>query len=153
MDVRIETFSPRRVAFVRHIGPYREVGDTWAKLMAWAGPRGLLGPQTMALGVAHDDPEITSPDKLRYDACITAGESFTPEGEVGVQTVGGGEYAVTTHRGPYEAVGRTIARLCGEWLPTSGREPRSAPTFGVFRNSPLDTLPEDLLTEIYLPLE
>jgi AraC family transcriptional regulator len=153
MDVRIETFPPRRVAFVRHIGPYREVGDTWAKLMSWAGPRGLLGPRTMTLGVAHDDPEITSPDRLRYDACITADASITPEGEVGVQTVGGGEYAVTTHRGPYEAVGRTIARLCGEWLPASGREPRSAPTFGVFRNSPLVTPPEDLLTEIYLPLE
>jgi AraC family transcriptional regulator len=76
-----------------------------------------------------------------------------PEGDVGVQEVGGGEYAITTHRGPYENVAQTIARLCGEWLPASGREPRSAPVLAIFRNFPPDTPPEDLLTDIYLPLE
>jgi AraC family transcriptional regulator len=153
MEVRIETVPPRRVAFMRHIGPYREVGTTWAKLMAWAGPRGLLGPQMVALGVAHDDPDVTPLDKLRYDACIAVEGSFTPEGEVGVQEVGGGEYAITTHRGPYEAVAQTLARLCGEWLPASGRELRSAPTFGIFRNSLPDTPDQDLLTDLYMPLE
>jgi AraC family transcriptional regulator len=153
MDVRVETFPARRVAFMRHVGPYREVGATWGKLMAWAGPRGLVGPGTLALGVAHDDPDVTPSDKLRYDVCLTVGDSFLPEGEVGVQQVGGGEYAITTHRGPYETVAQTIARLCGEWLPASGREPRSAPVLGILRNFPPDARPEDLLTDIYLPLE
>ena len=153
MDVRVETFAARRVAFMRHVGPYRGVGATWVKLMAWAGPRGLIGPGTLALGVAHDDPDVTSPDKIRYDACIAVGDSFLPEGEVGVQQVGGGEYAITTHRGRYQTVMQTIARLCGEWLPASGREPRSAPVLGILRNFPPDTRPEDLLTDIYFPLE
>jgi AraC family transcriptional regulator len=153
MNVRIETVSPRRVAFLRHVGPYREVGPTFGKLMAWAGPRGLLGPGTMVMGVAHDDPEVTAPDKLRYDACITVNNGFTPQGEVGVQEIGGGEYAITTHRGPYDLVNETIARLCGEWLPTSGREARSAPCLGVFLNSPQNAAPADLLTDVYLPLE
>jgi len=153
MDVRIETVPPRRVAFMRHIGPYRQVGDTWAKLAAWAGPRGLFGPLTIAIGVAHDDPDVTPPDKVRYDACFVVDPSFQPEGEVGVQEVGGGEYAITTHRGPYEAVSQTMARLCGEWLPASGREARSAPILAIHRNFPHDTREEDLLTDIYLPLE
>jgi AraC family transcriptional regulator len=153
MDVRIETVPPRRVAFMRHVGPYREVGETWGKLMGWAARKGLLGPRTVMLGVAHDDPDVTPPDKLRYDVCVTVDDSFRPEDEVGVQDVGGGEYAVTTHRGPYETVARTLARLCGEWLPSSGREARSAPCFGIFRNAPPDTNPEDLLTDLHLPLE
>ncbi|HEV3164646.1 MAG TPA: AraC family transcriptional regulator [Isosphaeraceae bacterium] len=153
MDVRIETVSPRRVAFMRHFGPYRQVGETWEKLMAWAGPKELVGPQTMVVGVAHDDPDVTPTDKIRYDACITVDDTFKPEGGVGVQQVGGGDYAITTHRGPYETVSQTIARLCGEWLPASGREARSAPSFAVHRNSPYDTAPENLLTDIYLPLE
>jgi AraC family transcriptional regulator len=153
MDVRVETFPARRVAFMRHIGPYRAVGATWGKLMAWAAPRGLVGPTTMALGVAHDDPEVTPPDKVRYDACFVVDNSFVPEGEVGAQMIGGGEYAITTHRGPYERVAQTAARLCGEWLPASGREPRSAPILAHHRNFPPDTAPEDLLTDIYLPLE
>jgi AraC family transcriptional regulator len=138
---------------MRHIGPYRQVGATWGKLMAWAAPRGLVGQTTMALGVAHDDPEVTPPDKVRYDACIVVDNSFVPEGEVGAQIIGGGEYAITTHRGPYERVARTAARVCGEWLPASGREPRSAAILAHHRNFPPDTAPEDLLTDIYLPLE
>jgi AraC family transcriptional regulator len=153
MDVRIETFPLRRVAFVRHVGPYRQVRRAWEKLAAWAGPRGLFGPNTLAIGVGHDDPDITPAEKIRCDACLTIDGPFTPEGEVGVQEVGGGEYAVFTHRGPYENVSRTIARFCGEWLPSSGREPRSAPCLTIFRNSPVNTRPEDLLTDIYMPLE
>jgi AraC family transcriptional regulator len=153
MDVRIETFSSRPVAFVRHVGAYRQVGRAWEKLAAWAGPRGLFGPDTLVIGVGHDDPDVTPADKLRYDACITVNESFTPEGEVGVQEVGGGEYAVFTHRGLYENVSQTLAHFCGEWLPDSGRELRSAPCLSIFRNSPADTSPGDLLTEIYMPLE
>jgi AraC family transcriptional regulator len=153
MDVRIETFPARRVAFVRHVGPYRQVHTAWEKLAAWAGPRGLFGPRAMAIGVGHDDPDVTPPDKIRYDACLTVDGPVAPEGEVGVQEVGGGEYAVFTHRGPYENVSQTLARFCGEWLPASGREPRSAPCLSIFRNSPENTAPEDLLTDVYMPLE
>ncbi|HEY1375897.1 MAG TPA: GyrI-like domain-containing protein [Gemmataceae bacterium] len=151
MDVRIETVPPMRVAFIRHVGPYIGVGPTWGRLFAWAGPRGLTRVPRM-LGLCHDDPDVTPPDKLRYDACLVVDESVRPEGDVGVQDVGGGEYAVATHRGPYEALGQTYARLSGEWLPASGRELRSSPPFEVYLNSPQTTAPADLLTEIYLPL-
>lgn len=153
MDVRIETIKPQRVAFIRHVGPYNQVASAWQKLCSWAGPRGLLGPQTVALGVCHDDPEVTPPDRIRYDACITVDDSVQPEGEVGVQEVFGGEYAITTHRGPYEKFAETYARLCGEWLPASGRELRSAPGVEIYRNDPNTTPPEQLLTDIHVPLE
>ncbi len=148
VDVRVESIPVLRVAFMRHTGPYEGVGETWEKLMAWAGPRGLVGKDTTILGVPYDDPEVTPPEKVRYDACIVVDEHFRPEGEVGVQQVGGGEYAVTTHRGPYRSVGETFDRLCGEWLPASGRELRSAPPLLVCRN----TGPEDLLTDVCMPL-
>lgn len=153
MDVQIKEIAPMRVAFVRHIGPYTGVGQTWGKLCAWAGPRGLLGPQMTTLGLCHDDPEITPPDKIRYDACLLVGEQIQPEGEVGVQEIPGGEYAVAVHRGPYERLSETYARLCGEWLPASGRELRSLPSFEVYRNNPQTTPPEELITEVHVPLE
>lgn len=153
MDVRIENREPMRVAFVRHTGPYKEVGPTWQKLCAWAGPRGLFGPHTVMLGLCHDDPDVTPPDKIRYDACLTVGDNVEPEGDAGVQVIAGGDYAVTTHRGPYEKLADTYAALCGQWLPTSGRELRSAPGYEIYRNNPQDTAPENLVTDIYMPLE
>ena len=153
MEVKIKTIEPMRVAFVRHVGPYEQVGETWNKLCAWAGPRGLFGPQTVMLGICHDDPEVTPTDKIRYDACMTVDAPFEPEGEVGVQDIEGGEYAVVTHHGPYEKLSETYAQLCGQWLPSSGRELRSAPPFELYHNSPHDTAPDDLLTDIHLPLQ
>jgi AraC family transcriptional regulator len=153
MEVRIETLPPQRVAFIRHIGPYREVGATIGRLYAWAVPRGYRPPQTRFLGLAHDDPQITPPEKRRYDACVVVDDSFTGEGEVGVQEIAGGDYAVTIHQGPYTRVSETLARLCGEWAPQSGRELRSAPTFAIFLNDPSVTPPQELRTELYMPLE
>jgi AraC family transcriptional regulator len=153
MEVRIERVAPMRVAFVRHVGPYNQVGAAWARLMSWAAPKGLFARRLTMLGIVYDDPEVTPADKVRYDACVTVDESIKPEGDIGVQEVGGGDFAVATHRGPYDKLGDTYARLCGQWLPSSGREARSAPSFEIYHNSPFDTLPADLLTDVYVPLE
>ena len=152
MNVRIENLAPMRVAFMRHVGPYLAVGGTWSKLMAWAGPRGLLGPNMKIIGIVHDDPDVTPAEKLRYDACLAVDGNFQPKGDIGVQEIAGGDYAVATHRGPYEKLAESYRSLYGEWLPASGREPRSAPAFEVYRNSPMNAAPEDLITDIYLPL-
>ena len=153
MDVRIKKVEPMRVAFMRHIGPYIECGETWGKLCAWAGPKGLFGPNTTVLGISHDDPEVTPPEKIRYDACITVGEEIQPEGEVGVQVIPGGDYAVITHKGPYEKLLETYQKLFGEWAPQSGRVVKQAACFEIYRNDPMKTAPEDLITDVYVALE
>ena len=153
MKVKIEYKEPIRVAFMRHVGPYDEVGATWDKLLPRLGKEGLLGGDVLILGICHDDPEVTPPEKIRYDACVTVDERFVPEDEIGVQVIPGGEYAVTTHFGPYQKLGDTYTRLLGQWLPRSGRELRSAPCFEVYLNDPQSTEPEDLLTDIYAPLQ
>jgi AraC family transcriptional regulator len=152
MDVRLETLAPLKVAFIRHVGPYEGAALAWQKLLAWAGQHGLLGPRVKLIGISHDDPHVTPAERLRCDACLATDRPFQPEGEVGTQEIPGGEYAVTAHRGPYEKLPETYARLYGDWLPASGREPAESPGFQLYRNSPQDTAPEDLLTDVYVPL-
>ncbi|HNO77312.1 MAG TPA: AraC family transcriptional regulator [Phycisphaerae bacterium] len=152
MDVRIEKLPPKRVAFVRNIGPYQEAGKAWEKLMAWAGPRGLFNPNASCLGLCHDDPDVTPADKIRYDACLAVGDDFEGEGEIGVQEISGGNYAIARHNGPYENLADTYAALCGQWLPSSGHEPRDAPPFEVYLNNPQDTPPADLKTDVHVAI-
>jgi AraC family transcriptional regulator len=152
MNVEIKRIEKLRVAFVRHTGPYNEVGTAWNTLCGWAGPKGLLAPGARLLGVSHDDPEITPPERLRYDAAVVVPESTGPEGEVGIQEVGQGDYATTIHRGPYENLSQTYAAICGEWAPASGREIASGPAIEFYLNSPDNTPPEALETEVCLPL-
>ena len=152
VEVAVRRLPPLRVAYARHIGPYHEVGEAWSKLMMWAGPRGLLGPNMVRLGISHDDPEITPPERLRYDAALVVPDSVTGSGEVAIQEIAGGEYAVAMHRGPYDRLGETYAALCGQWLPTSGREARNAPPLEFYRTSFEEAPPEEFLTEICVPL-
>jgi AraC family transcriptional regulator len=153
--VRIEKCPPRRVVFIRHVGPYDGVGRAWQTLIGWAMPRGLfVGPSSTMIGIVHDDPRITPSKHVRYDAClaIAEGRVVEPEGEIGVQEIAGGDHAVVTHRGPYEKLSQTYDILFGGWLPASGREPAATPAFERYLNSPYDAAPDDLLTEIHLPL-
>jgi AraC family transcriptional regulator len=143
MEANFVTMPERHVAFVRHTGPY---------LYAWAGPRGYFPPRTAFFGLCWDDPEITPAERLRYDACCVVDDRFAGDGEVGAQAVPGGEFARAVHHGPYETLHETYARLCGEWIPAQGREIRDAPSIEVYLNDPRGTPPDQLRTEIYVPL-
>ena len=152
MRVEIKTVERRRIAFIRHIGPYDEVGPVFEKLIEWAWRKDLFGADTWVLGVCHDDPEITPAEKIRYDAAITVDGALQPEGEMGVSELAGGEYATACHEGPYTDLGIAYRWLYGQWLPTCGREPADFPPFELYLNNPEDTPPEELLTEIHVPL-
>jgi AraC family transcriptional regulator len=153
MKVEIKQLKPMRVAFMRHVGPYSDVGKTWERFLMIMGKDGYLAGNPMMLGICHDDPEVTPPAKVRYDACLVVDEDFVPSGDIGVQAVAGGDYAMTTHIGPYEKLGSTYAEFLGQWMPRSGRELRNAPCFEVYVNDPQSTPADELLTDIHAPLQ
>lgn len=153
MKVEIKKLKPIRAAFMRHTGPYNQVGATWERLCEVMGQAGELGPRTRFFGICYDDPEVTSPEQIRYDACIEVDENFKAFGEVGVQIVEGGDYAMTTHFGPYQNLNETYAQLMGQWLPRHGLELRSLPSLEFYLNDPENTDPQDLVTDIYTPIE
>ena len=150
--IEIKTLEPRQIVFLRHTGPYEQVGAAWSRLAMWAGMRGLIGPGSQFLGISWDDPEITPPDKLRYDAAITLARPLQPEGDFGVTELAGGDYATLLHKGPYEQLSASYRLLLGAWLPASGRELRDVPCFELYLNSPQTARPEELLTVIHVPV-
>jgi DNA gyrase inhibitor GyrI len=152
VPVEVQELPSMKILFLRHVGPYSQVGGTWGRLMSWAGMRGLLGPQMGTIGVVYDDPDITPADKVRYDAAVMVNRRVQPEGEFGVRELPGGKYAVFTHHGPYDTLGINYQRFFGGWLPKSGRELRDAEAFEEYLNSPMNTRPEDLLTRLHVPL-
>jgi AraC family transcriptional regulator len=56
------------------------------------------------------------------------------------------------HRGPYETLGDTWARLRGEWVPASGRRIGPGASYEIYRNNPTNTPKEQLVTELYVPV-
>ena len=54
----VKESSLMRMVFLRHVVYNSQVGLlTWGRPTAWAGRRGLLGPNMKLIGIVHDDPE------------------------------------------------------------------------------------------------
>lgn len=154
MNVRIETLPDMKILSVRQNGPYMESAHrAWNMLCGWAGPKSLIGPKTLFIGISHDDPGVTVPEDIRYDAAITVDKEVVPEAPVMAGELPGGEYAVITHQGPHEGLEETYSLIMGQWVPTSGREFRDTPWFEIYRNDPASTPPAQLLTDIHIPLK
>lgn len=153
--VEIKKIESMRVAFVRHIGAYDNILETWLQLANAVGITYLLSDQAKRISIAYDAEELTPTDKLRYDACITLDglPNFKPSGKVGVQEIKGGKYAIITHHGPVEKIESTYQILFGLWLPQSGFEPDDQPNFMLHRNTPFMVKADALLTDIYLPIK
>ena len=103
--------------------------------MMFLGKEGLLGGDAHFIGICHDDPAVTPPDKIRYDACVTVDESFRAEGEIGVQIDSRRRVCGDDPLRSVQRLGESYAKLLGQWLPRSGRDLRSTPCFDVYLNS------------------
>jgi AraC family transcriptional regulator len=145
--------APDRLAIgLPHRGAYMTVGASFEKLGAIIATRGL-GPQVQGMvAVYFDDPDAVPEADLRsLCAYLAAPGAPVPEG-LTAELLPGGRFAVMRHRGPYAGLRASYRHLYGSWLPASGAEPRDTPPFEVYLNTPADTAPADLLTEIWLPL-
>ena len=133
MDIEVKDLPARRVAYVRELGAYAEsAGRAWGALCRWAGPRGLLGPHAMMIGVSYDDPDVTAPDKLRYDACVTVGDEVRPEREINLAELAAGRYAVVHFDGKLEQLHEVYRAFHAEWLPESGYQPGDSPCYEIY---------------------
>jgi AraC family transcriptional regulator len=153
LEPEIRQMEEMKVIYIQAIGDYNNVGPAWGRLCEFAGMKGLLGPDTMMFGLSHDDPDITETSKLRYDACIVVDRSVEPEGEVGVKTIAASKYAVFVHKGPYNKLNKSYNDIFRNWLPASQYEPGNSEPIEIYLNDPEKVEPEDVLTEICIPLK
>jgi AraC family transcriptional regulator len=149
MNVTIKNQPELRVAGIRHIGPYHEIGRAFGRLGGiLAGPP---PPGAQMIAIFHDDPDTTPPDKLRSDATLSLPQTaHAPNGLI-EQRIPAGRYATVVHTGAYEELPKTWARLKKEWLPANGHRAAN-PSYEVYLNNPMTTPKADLLTEIFLRL-
>jgi AraC family transcriptional regulator len=151
--VTVEHFETVQLAAVDHTGSYLEIGRGFDILFGWLGARGLIGPDTRMVALYHDDPSSVPEAELRSNAAVIVEPGFMAEPPVRLIDLRPGLYAVLKYKGPYVAMKPAYEWLFGRWLPQSGYEPEDAPCFEQYLNSPRDTLPSELLTDICLPLK
>jgi AraC family transcriptional regulator len=151
--VGIVTLPTERCVAVPHRGSYMQISRAFEQLFAAAGPAGLVTRRSRMIGIYHDDPDAVDETALRSVAClpIDAGRAV-PDGWETTETRGGG-YAKLSYKGPYADMRDAYRWLMGVWLPASGHEAADGPMLEEYLNSPTDTPPPELRTDIFLPIE
>ena len=150
MHVETETLPGLRLATLRHLGPYQQIGRTFGRLHEIVTRAGL--PHRELVGVYHDDPAITPEDQLRADAGVIIDEGVPLPPGLEEQRVPAGRFARTEHAGSY-------AGLPGAWgefrralaAQTGTATPRGY-TFELYRNTPMDVPEAELRTLLYMSI-
>lgn len=93
-EYTIVTLEPMRVASAWSFGEQPEEA-AWAKLRAWAEPRGLLtGPSTGRIfGFNHPSPSVGSPN-YGYEFQLEVSPDVAPTDDIAIKERPGGRYAV-----------------------------------------------------------
>lgn len=148
----IARLTQLHVAFIRHVGPYESVTEKlWHKLTHWAKSKGL--PHDLIfLGIAHDAPGVTPPERLRFDAAVVVPEPFLPAGEIGHQVLSPAEFAMTTHVGHYRTLPEAYATIVQRVSQLKKFRLGGLPAIEVYRTTRVDASHEMNHTEIYLPV-
>lgn len=151
-ETKVVRMCPMHLAFQRHVGPYESVpGTIFEGLERWASRRLLPGPQVW-LGIGHDSPSSTPPEKLRFDAALRVDGPFASQGEIAYQLLPGGHFAVTTHAGPYDTLPEAYAKIFPRLFEIKGYKVVGLSAIEVYHTSKVN--PHYLLnhTDICLPV-
>lgn len=145
----------RNVIYIRLSGDYKlnDYGGTWGRLCQYLQEQNRQIGDCSPLCIYHDDPKVTPTEKLRTDVCMVMPEKISPKGDVGFKIIPAGHYAVFLYKGPYENLQAVYDTIYGKYLPEMECTLRDEASAERYLNNPCETSPEELLTEIYIPVE
>jgi len=155
MDVQLISMSPIRIAMIRHVGPYEDLGPKFDDLWAWVEQHGVDAQRT--IGIYWDNPDFVPARRLRSAACVEVppGTSVPFGGGVPIEIgeIAGGTYATTTFVGPYEDLAPIWAGFTRQIEgPLRRTISQQNPAFEVYVNDASCTPPAQLITELYMPV-
>jgi AraC family transcriptional regulator len=152
-DVTIRALDGFTFAGLVHAGPYPGISDTFGRLGPALGQAGLGPVARQGIGVYYHMPgQVPDADLRAHAGCIVPDDANVPAPLEKI-AMPGGRMAVLTLKGPYAGIPDAWTYLYGTWLPGSGEEAADRVPFELYPNSPMDTAPADLITEICVPLK
>jgi len=143
------------VISARATGPYQQAAEqAWGAIMGFAYSNRLMQKDTKSIGISYDDPNVTQAELIRYEACLTLDVDISQYPELERKTLAGGKYARLLHKGSYQQLPQSYAYILNQWLLSQDKlELRHEPCFEIYLNrDPRRTKPENLRTEIYVPI-
>lgn len=154
-EVTVVEVEPQMVLGMRKHGKYQEISTMIPEIFEFAVEKGIEIIDT-PIFVCH---ETTVEEVMKADEEGNADiEIALPVLEKGEDTdkmkfyeLPGGKMAKIVHKGPYEDVGPAYEKLF-MWIEENGKKITGF-TREIYLNDPREVPPEEILTEIYAPIE
>lgn len=155
MNAQVTQLAPIPVAMMKHVGSYDDIGPIFDQLWTWATTNGV--PIQRTIGIYWDNPDFTPEDQLRSAACLEVPIGYqlpSPGGlAITLEQIPGGEYATTRFVGPYEDLAPVWTNLTNYVEKTLRRQISQNPAFEVYVNDASETPANQLITELYMPIQ
>ncbi|MEO8157165.1 MAG: GyrI-like domain-containing protein [Betaproteobacteria bacterium] len=153
MQVEIVEFPETRVASIEHRGSPALEHQTVRKLVAWKLENHLFDQQNnRSYGLHYADPRNSPPAEHHVDFCLSLEESVGPNHH-GIETkVIPGQRCARARDVGSRSNNQAAAYLYETWLPQSGETPSGAPMIFHYVNVGPNVKPEEMITDVYLPL-
>ena len=153
-DVKVVEFPATPIAVLEHRGSPALIGETVKKFISWRKETGLPPNKSRTFNLIYEDPSTVAPDDYRMDICcaVKGPIELNDQGVINKQ-IPQGRCAVIRHIGSDDTIGVAVNFLYYQWLQDSGYHVRDFPIF-FERVSFFPEVPEnEMITDIYLPLE
>jgi len=153
MNVQIVVFPETKVAALEHFGAPDLEHSSVQKLIAWKLEQRLLDPlKHRSYGVHYTDPRTTPPSDHHVDFCLSVEHEIGPNA-FGIvnKIIPRNRCALARHIGS-RFNNKAAVYLYEEWLPRSGESVGSFPIFFHYVNVGPNLREEEMITDVYLPL-
>jgi AraC family transcriptional regulator len=155
INVQIVQLQPIRVAMLRHVGSYDLLPPQFDKLFEWVERFNI--PVKRTIGIYWDNPDEVPTNRLRSGACVELPNGYDVADRGGlpilVDEIPGGSYATARFVGPYEMLASVWQELTAEVEGPLRRKISDRAAFEVYVNDAAETPSQQLITELYMPLQ
>jgi len=152
-DVTTTNQPRRRLVGLDHTGPFTEIGRSFEQVSAVFASQELWPQARGMVAVYFDDPTAVEPEKLRSFAGVAVDDGVAVPSDLREELLPEGRCAVLRLKGPYSGLQAAYTYLYGTWFAEQGEEPADAAPYELYQNTPMDTAPADLITDICAPLK
>lgn len=135
LEPKIVKSTRKTVYYIRQKGYNKDVVNIWQKLMAWVYTNDIKKYEQ--IGIYHDNPIITPLDQCSYVACIAIEDDIKlkntslPTFQIEKDVV----CATFRVQGEYGDILKLIQWVYHQWLPNSGFETTTIPSYSVMHKS------------------
>lgn len=151
-NARIEVKESQKIdlAYLPVIG-LQNIEKSFARLMQWATPLGLMNAKTKMAIVYYDSLKITEPQNIRLNTCMVLSSLIEPTEEIGVMTIEKGKYII----GHFEITMPDFEKAWTGlymWMNEKGYKRADKESFEIYHNNFNEHPDKKCIVDLYIPV-